>query len=406
MKRIAPLLVIVAFILATVACSVVPSINFGNLFGPTQTAPAATQPPAPTAVVQQPSTTIPGSSNPSSSGSANTMTLDSTLVDIYARVSPGVVSILVTTTQGDAQGSGFVYDKQGHIVTNDHVVDGATSIEVDFADGFKVKGNVIGTDLDSDMAVLEVKAPESELVPLTLGDSDAVKVGQTVVAIGNPFGLSGTMTSGIISARGRTLTSLRTTSEGNPFSAGDVFQTDAAINPGNSGGPLLNLNGEVIGINRAIEVGNQTPSNGQATNIGIGYAIPSKIVKRVVPVLISTGKYDYPYMGISFMDDSLMTLDAIDALGLSQQTGAYVVDVTAGGPGANAGLIAGTKNTSITGLLAGGDLVIAVDGRPVKSFSDLIDYVLTEKSPGDKVTLTIMRGNQTKEVTLTLGKRP
>ncbi len=404
MKRYAPLVVIVTFIFAAVACSVVPSISFGNLFAATATV-APSQQLSPTVVVQQPSTTDQGNTAVSPGG-GSAATFDSTLVDLYARVSPGVVSILVTTDQGGAQGSGFVYDKQGHIVTNDHVVDGATSIEVDFADGFKVSGKVIGTDIDSDMAVLEVKAPASELIPLTLGDSDMVKVGQTVVAIGNPFGLSGTMTSGIISARGRTLDSLRTTSEGNVFSAGDVFQTDAAINPGNSGGPLLNLNGEIIGINRAIEVGNQGQTTGQATNIGIGYAIPSKIVKRVVPLLISTGKYDYPYMGLTFMNDAAMTLDVIDALGLPQQTGAYVVDVTAGGPGANAGIQAGARSTSIQGLEAGGDLVIAVDGRPVKAFSDLIDYVLTEKSPGDKITLTIIRNNQTKEVSLTLGKRP
>ncbi len=404
MKRYAPLVVIVTFIFAAVACSVaVPSINLGNLFGSTATV-SPSQPLAPTVVAQQPPTTSPGNAVPS--GSSSISALDATLVDLYARVSPGVVSITVTTDQGGAQGSGFVYDKQGHIITNDHVVDGATSIEVDFADGFKVAGTVIGTDIDSDMAVLVVKAPESELVPLTLGDSDAVKVGQTVVAIGNPFGLSGTMTSGIISARGRTLDSLRTTSEGNVFSAGDVFQTDAAINPGNSGGPLLNLNGEVIGINRAIEVGNQGQTTGQATNIGIGYAIPSKIVKRVVPFLISSGKFDYPYMGLTFMNDAAMTLDVIEALGLPQQTGAYVVAVAAGGPGAAAGIQAGSRSTSIQGLEAGGDLVVAVDGRPVKAFSDLIDYVLTEKSPGDTIKLTIIRNNQTKEVSLTLGKRP
>jgi S1-C subfamily serine protease len=405
MKRYAPLLVIVTFIFAAVACSVVPSISLGNLFAPTETV-SSNQSQVPTVVVQQPATTAPGGSGAVPSGSGNAASLDASLVDLYARVSPGVVSILVETDQGGAQGSGFVYDKQGHIVTNDHVVDGATTIEVDFADGFKVSAKVIGTDIDSDMAVLEVNAPESELVPLTLGDSDAVKVGQMVVAIGNPFGLSGTMTSGIISARGRTLDSLRTTTGGNVFSAGDVFQTDAAINPGNSGGPLLNLNGEVIGINRAIEVGNQGQTTGQATNIGIGYAIPSKIVKRVVPILISTGRYDYPYMGLTFMNDSAMTLDVINALGLSQQTGAYVVDVAAGGPGAKAGIQAGARATSIQGLSAGGDLVIGVDGIQVKAFSDLIDYVLTEKSPGDKITLTIIRDKQTKEVSLTLGKRP
>ena len=399
MKRVAPFIVIFTFFFATVACSIVPSISFGNAVSPTQAAAVE----APTSVAQQPTTANPSGSASSPVVINSSAALDSTLVDLYARVSPGVVSITVLTDQGGAQGSGFVYDKQGHIVTNDHVVDGATEIEVDFADGFKVRGNVIGTDLDSDLAVIAVKAPESELVPIPLGDSDAVQVGQSVVAIGNPFGLSGTMTAGIVSAKGRTLTSLRTTATGNAFSSGDVIQTDAAINPGNSGGPLLNLNGEIIGINRAIQTSG-TPTTGEPSNIGIGYAIPSKIVKKVVPVLISSGKYDYPYMGLSFMDT--LTLDDIETLGLSQQTGAYVLDVTSGGPGDQAGILAGTKQTSIQGLDAGGDLVIAVDGLPVKQFSDLISYVLTEKSPGDKINLTILRDNQKKEVTLTLGKRP
>ena len=250
-----------------------------------------------------------------------------------------------------------------------------------------------------------MQAPADQLIPLPLADSDQVQVGQRVIAIGNPFGLAGTMTLGIVSGLGRSLESNATAPGGGTFSAPDIIQTDAAVNPGNSGGPLLNLNGEIIGINREILTGSNT-TNGQPTNIGIGYAIPSKIVKKVIPVLISAGKYDYPYMGLSFMDDSMMTLDTIDALGLPQQTGAYVLEVTPGGPGALAGIVAGTQSTSIQGLPTGGDLVIAVDGRPVKLFSDLIDYVLTEKNPGDKITLTIIRNNQKKEVTLTLGKRP
>lgn len=402
MKRLAPIIVIVTFVFVTMACSVVPSISFGNAVSPTQAATSAVVE-QPTSMVQQPATNNPNGSTTAPVVINNSAALDSTLVDLHNRVSPGVVSIIVMTDQGGAQGSGFVWDKQGHIVTNDHVVDGATSIEVDFADGFKARGNVIGTDIDSDLAVISIKAPESELVPIPLGDSDAVQVGQSVVAIGNPFGLSGTMTAGIVSAKGRTLTSLRTTNTGNAFSSGDVIQTDAAINPGNSGGPLLNLNGEIIGINRAIQTSG-TQTTGEPSNIGIGYAIPSKIVKKVIPVLISSGKYDYPYMGLSFMDN--LTLDDIDALGLPQQTGAYVLEVTPGGPGDNAGIKAGTQTTSIQGLEAGGDLVIAVDGHTVKQFSDLISYVLTERNPGDKIILTIIRDGQQKEVTLTLGKRP
>jgi 2-alkenal reductase len=396
MKRLAPFIVILTFAFAMVACSFGPSITFDNPFGSATATPEATA--APTAAVAPQAGSSSAAAPASSSGSS-----DSTLIDLYARVSPGVVSITILTSQGGAQGSGIVYDKQGHIITNYHVVDGATEIEVDFASGLKVSGEVIGTDLDSDLAVIQVKAPESELVPLAMGDSDAVKVGQSVFALGNPFGLSGTMTSGIVSAKGRTLDSLRQASSTSYFTSGDIIQTDAAINPGNSGGPLLNLNGEVIGINRAIQT-TGTVTTGEPANIGIGFAIPVNIIKKVVPVLISAGKYDYPYLGVSFSPD--LSLDDINTLNLPQQTGAYIVDVTAGGPGDQAGLQAGKTQTSIQGLNAGGDLVIAVDGRIVLTFNDLIGYVLTNKSPGDKISLTIIRDNQKKEVSLTLGKRP
>jgi S1-C subfamily serine protease len=397
MKRLAPFIVIFVFALAMMACALGPSITFDNPFN------AATATPEPTLV--PPATVAPqsGSSN-STVPVTNPGISDTTLVDLYQRVSPGVVSIIVLNSQGEAEGSGIVYDKQGHIITNDHVIDGATEIEVDFASGLKVSGTVIGTDIDSDLAVVQVKVPESALTPLVMGNSDAVKVGQTVFALGNPFGLSGTMTSGIVSAKGRTLDSLRqATSSGTFFSSGDIIQTDAAINPGNSGGPLLNLNGEVIGINRAIQTSG-TVTSGQPANIGIGFAIPVNIIKKVVPFLISNGKFDYPYLGVSF--NPTLLLDEINALNLPQQTGAYIVDVTSGGPGDQAGLHAGTTPTSIQGLNAGGDLVIAVDGRPVLTFNDLIGYVLTNKNPGDKITLTIYRDNQKKEVSLTLGKRP
>ena len=408
MRRIAPVIVILTFALATLACSFGPSITFSNPFAPADTVVAPTNVPEPTVAVQPQSpgtgsSTDQNSTAPVEITGSSPSALDTTLEGLYARVSPGVVSITILTNQGGAQGSGIVYDKNGHILTNEHVVEGETEIEVDFPSGLKVSGEVIATDLDSDLAIIQTKAPASELQPLTLGDSDAVKVGQTVVALGNPFGLSGTMTYGIVSAKGRTLESLRQSSSGGFFSSGDIIQTDAAINPGNSGGPLLNLNGEVIGINRAIQTSGTT-TTGEPANIGIGFAIPINIIKKVTPVLISSGKYDYPYLGLSFAPE--LTLDEINALGLPQQTGAYVVEVTSGGPGDQAGMIAGTQTTSIQNLDAGGDLVIAVDGHPVKEFNDLIGYVLTNKSPGDKITLTIIRNKKQKEVTLTLGKRP
>ena len=324
------------------------------------------------------------------------------LVDLYQRASPGVVSIQVLTQPGSGLGSGFVYDKEGHIVTNYHVVEGATDLEVDFPTGFKVRGTVLATDLDSDLAVIKVDAPADQLVPLPLGDSDQLQVGQPVVAIGNPFGLSGTMTLGIISAKGRTLDSMRTSGEGSYFSAGDIIQTDASINPGNSGGPLLNLRGEVIGLNRAIRT-TGTTTDGEPVNSGIGFAISSNIMRRVVPVLIVEKNYDYPYLGISAMPE--MSLIAQEALGLNYSTGAYIVEVVPGGPADKAGLRGATAATSVAGLQKGGDLIIAVDGRPVRVFGDLLSYLMTSKSPGETITLTIVRDNQEQEVKITLDKR-
>jgi S1-C subfamily serine protease len=404
MKRFAPLIVILLFTFAITACAFGPSITFENPFTSSPTLPATSIDATSVASTQQPDSANQGANNSATPVTVSSSSLDGTLVDLYARLSPGVVSITILTDQGGAQGSGFVYDKKGHIITNDHVVQGANSIEVDFASGFKAAGNVIGTDLDSDLAVIEVKAPDSELIPLVMGDSNTVKVGQSVIALGNPFGLSGTMTYGIVSAKGRTLDTLRqdTVNSGH-FLTPDNIQTDAAVNPGNSGGPLLNLKGEVIGINREIQTSGVL-ANGEPGNIGISFAIPINIVKRVVPILISSGKYTYPYLGVSFSPD--LTLADIDALGLPQQTGVYVADVTAGGPGDQAGLQAGKTKTNIQGFNSGGDLVIGVDGHPVLSYNDLIGYVLTNKSPGDKISLTIIRDNQKKEVTLTLGKRP
>jgi len=346
---------------------------------------------------------------PASSGLASTppapdlVALQDTLVNLYQKVNPGVVSIRVLTESGDGLGSGFVYDEQGHIITNYHVIEGQTDLEIDFPSGYKTRGKVIGTDTDSDLAVLKVDAPKEEIHPLPLGDSSQVQVGQTVVAIGNPFGLSGTMTLGIISAKGRTLESLHEAPGGGRFSAGDILQTDAAINPGNSGGPLLNLNGEVIGINRAIRTLNFTLTE-EPVNSGVGFAIAINIAKRVVPALITEGKYDYPYLGITSMND--MGLIEQEALGLPRSTGAYVISVTPNSPADKAGLIGGSRPTNISGLNAGGDLIIAIDGQPVRDFGELLSYLINYKSPGDVVKLTVLRGEKELTLDLTLGKRP
>lgn len=321
------------------------------------------------------------------------------LVALFENVSPGTVAIL--TDQG--QGSGFVYDGQGHIVTNYHVIEGANIIEVRFTSGFMAYGTLIGTDLDSDLAMIKVDAPANELHPLPLGDSDLLKVGQTVVAIGNPFGLNTTMTVGIISALGRTLEAIRETPDGRPFTAGDIIQTDAAINPGNSGGPLFNINGEVIGINRAIRT-NSATDTGQPVNSGIGFAISINIVKRVAPALIADGKYDYPYLGVASQDS--LTLEMVEALGLNTFTGAYVTDVVSGGPAERAGIKGGSTPTNIPGLFGGGDLIVAIDGREIQTFDELLAYLITNKSPGDTVVLRVLRDKEKVDVTVTLGKRP
>jgi len=226
-----------------------------------------------------------------------------------------------------------------------------------------------------------------------------------VVAIGNPFGLEGTMTDGIVSGKGRTVQSLHATSDGGVFSVGDIIQTDAAINPGNSGGPLLNLNGEVIGVNESIRTTSFNTS-GQPLSSGVGFAISSNIVKRVTPSLIANGKYDYPYMGITSSTTSDMSLDMVDALGLKRTTGVYVTSVVPGGPAEKAGIKAGTQPTSIPNLQAGGDLIIALDNQPVLTFDDFISYLVKFKAPGDKILVTVLRGDQEVKLSLTLDKRP
>ena len=329
--------------------------------------------------------------------------LQDALISLYQDASPGVVSIQVYSEFGAGIGSGFVIDKDGHIVTNYHVVEGASEVEVHFSSGLKVFGQVIGVDLDSDLAVIEVDVDEDDLSPLTIGDSDQLVVGQSVVAIGNPYGLTGTMTTGIISARGRTLDSIRQTESGTFFSAGDLIQTDAAINPGNSGGPLLNLNGEVVGINRAIQTDGSTSLSG-VSNTGIGFAVSSNILRVVLPSLISGGDYAYPYLGLSALPS--LTLTQAEFLDLPQATGAYVVEVISGGPSQDAGLRAGNQATEVQGLLTGGDLIIAVDGQEILEFGELLSYLMLNKQPGDDLLLTVLRGGKSMDVNVTLGERP
>jgi putative serine protease PepD len=308
---------------------------------------------------------------------------------LYDRVHRGVVTVKVTTSQGDALGSGFVLDTQGHIVTNDHVVDGASSISVEFEDGASYDATLVGADASTDVAVIKVDAPSSELTPLQLGDSSAVGVGDAVVAIGSPLGLDETVTSGIVSALHRTITSP------NNFSIPDAIQTDAAINHGNSGGPLLDLEGRVIGINSQIE----SDSGG---NDGIGFAVPSNTVKSVVTQLIASGKVEHAYLGVAVatVDDSLSSQLGIPA-------GAEVTQVRSGTPAAAAGLKAADSAQDVDGqqVPTGGDVITAVDGQKI-STSEELQSVIGAKKPGDKVTVTYTRDGSEHTVDLTLGTRP
>jgi 2-alkenal reductase len=363
-----------------------------NSFAPT---PAPAPPTAPAIF----STPAPVGSAPTPPPIVNLITTseEQLLIELYQRVNPAVVAILVETSTGGSQGSGFLYDVEGHVVTNNHVVQEALNIEVDFASGFKTHGRVVGADPDSDLAVVKLdELPPGGVTPLPLGDSDQLQVGQRVLAIGNPFGLEGTMTMGIVSALGRTVPGTRSLQDGTTFSTPDVIQTDAAINPGNSGGPLLNLSGEVVGINAQID-------SETGTNSGVGFAIASNTVRQVAPYLIAEGRFVYPYLGVESQEEISLFLQ--DALTLPQATGAYVRNVVPGGPAETAGL-RGDSARAGQELRGDGDLIIAIDGREVKVFSDLLSHLVNHTRPGQTVTLTVLRGGQTVEVPVVLGERP
>jgi 2-alkenal reductase len=296
-----------------------------------------------------------------------------------------------------------VIDKQGHLVTNHHVVADATELDVTFSDGRVATAQVVGSDAYSDLAVIKVDVPDNWLAPVEQGDSDAVKVGQHVVAIGNPFGLQGSMTLGIVSALGRTLAADQQNPEApGSFQNPQIIQTDAAINPGNSGGPLLDLYGRVIGVNAAIRTGNGLPANS-----GVGFAIPVNAVKRVVPQLIETGSVSYPYLGVT-VDDRFSTAELAAALKLPVDHGVLVSTVTPNGPADQAGLRGGDKQTRIRGIAVqtGGDIIIAIDGNSLRDFDAMITYLVNNTKVGQVVTLTILRDGKEQQVQVKLAERP
>ena len=335
---------------------------------------------------------------PQASGSAAGLASSDQLVALYQQVNPGVVAILVETQRGtvsgEAAGSGFVLDDQGHIVTNNHVVSDATSVTVVFYNGFEEAADVVGTDPDSDLAVIKVASMPDGVHALELADSDQVQAGQMVIAIGNPFGLQSSMTLGIVSAVGRTLPTGVT-----QFSIPQAIQTDAAINPGNSGGPLMDMAGQVIGVNAQIATGGTTEANA-----GVGFAIPVNVVRRVAPELIANGSYTWPWMGVSGTSVDLSLQQAND---LPTQDGAYIVEVVSGSPAESAGLRGSTSVQQVNGVAqpVGGDVILAIDGNPVVDFSDLLVTVAFH-NPGDTVELTVLRDGQQITVPVTLAPRP
>ncbi len=329
---------------------------------------------------------------------------DSLLINLYQRVNPAVVYVEVLVNDGGTltplgSGSGFVIDTEGRIVTNNHVVEQADALRVVFSDGNVADAQILGLDPYSDLAVIQVDLPPERLVPLELSDSSTLQVGQRVVAIGNPFGLEGTMTVGIVSALGRTLPAQVLQGTGR-FSNPEIIQTDAAINPGNSGGPLLDIRGRVIGVNTAIR-------STTGTNSGIGFAVPVNTVNRIVPALIEEGAYRYPYLGISY-DTRFIMAELAGPLGLPAAHGALIDKVTPGTAAAQAGLQGGNHEVEVMGTTvnAGGDIIVAIDGYKLRDFDDLIAYLVRETGVGQEVTLTVIRDGEELEIPVMLGERP
>lgn len=336
------------------------------------------------------------------------------LRSIYNRVNKSVVSIQVripaqslgsssnSSQNGQyeyAAGSGWMYDAAGHIVTNAHVTDQTDRVEVTFSDDVIMRARVIGTDIDSDLAVLKVDGNVSAYPPLPIADSDAIVVGDRAIAIGNPFERAGTMTHGIVSGIHRSVTGLRRATSAGTYTIPDAIQTDAALNPGNSGGPLLNGNGEVIGVNEQI-------ASEVRQSSGVSFAIPSNLVKIVAETLIKNGRISHSYLGIT---GTSLDLDYNEALRLPESTrGAYVLSLESGGPADKAGLKAGENTISIDGIdvPVGGDVIVAIDKVPVHHFDDVTAYLFTHTTVGQTVTLTVLRDGKQQEIAVKLGARP
>ena len=315
------------------------------------------------------------------------------LIDIFEKSEESIVQVSVLRGESDGgMGSGFVYSDEGYVITNQHVVQDAKKVMITFLDGEAYIGNVIGVDRDLDIAVVKVEPTNTYLQPIKIGDSSKLKVGEKIAAIGNPFGLSGSMTSGIVSQMGRLLP------QESGYSIPDVIQTDAAINPGNSGGPLINMKGEVVGINTAIQ-----SATGEFS--GIGFAVPSNTVKKVVPVLIQDGVFKHPWMGISGTD---VDPELAEVRELNSSKGFLVVSVIEGSPAETAGLLGVTETKEMDGreYALDGDIILSIDGETVRKISDILVHLQREKSVGDQMVLSINRNGEILELTMILEERP
>ena len=315
------------------------------------------------------------------------------LTDIFEKSEESIVQVSVLRGESDGgMGSGFVYSDEGYVITNQHVVQNAEKVMITFLDGEAYIGNVVGSDRDLDIAVVKVEPTNTYLQPIKIGDSSELKVGEKIAAIGNPFGLSGSMTAGIVSQMGRLLP------QETGYSIPDVIQTDAAINPGNSGGPLINMKGEVVGINTAIQ-----SATGEFS--GIGFAVPSNTVKKVVPVLIEDGEFKHPWMGISGTD---VDPELAEVRELKSSKGFLVVSVIEGSPAETAGLLGVTETEERDGreFALDGDIILAIDGETVRKISDILVHLQREKSVGDEMVLSVNRNGEMLELTMILEERP
>ncbi len=398
---IATLALVVVVVGCTPQLSNVTTTPVADASSATSVTEAATVEPTATAVV----------ANNADESSQQTVIIESTqeeqLISLYDELSPSVVKISVTIYYYDrfmgslaeeGTGSGFVYDTEGHILTNYHVVEDADEVIVTLSDGESYTAEVVGYDAVNDLAVLYIDAGDSLPDPLVIGDSDNLRVGQTVLAIGNPYGLDQTLTTGIISALGRVIESPK-----DDRFIGEAIQTDAAINPGNSGGPLINLSGEVIGINSQI-------ISASGSSSGIGFAVSSATIKRVVPVLIEEGIYKHPYIGASMLTLSESLTKVLNEAGadIPVDSGLLISSVVAGGPADKAGILGGDQRISISGyqFVVGGDIIIGINDTPIEDFEDLTLYLETKTQVGDEIELLILRDSQEMTISLELGAAP